>query len=559
MKKIALTLLAIVALTAARAQEITYKILHECDTTLSAKIDFLPIGSRAARFIAYEYPSVDIDGKALNVSGCVLIPADVLNGTVPCDGVILYNHFTIDGNAQRPSAGGFGLRDISILLASPLKPNYIVVASDYVGYGSSSDHKLAYLCGDVDARASLNGLIAARQMLKERNIPLGKYQFNIGYSQGGSVAMAVAKLRDMEYKNKGITFDKTFVGGAMLDVEKGYADYVKTDAYPDWRFVVGYLVSVNENYKLGLKYSDIFKEPVASKIAEFIKTKDSGVLYDESMGKIDSLHQVLQPAYMDPESEQLKALMSKLSQEKLVNGWKPDTTQNYLIVHSRHDKHVPVQSSRAVLKWMKEQGFKSSIVPGKTRLQTDMVVFKLGHTQAAIVWAIQTLAAIQFWPVLYYEGEQNRYYNSVVRDLNLLKAVKLLGSLGIDLRSLISGSGSGSGSGSASGSASSSSGLGGIADIMQTLTKVSDVLKRLDLTVSDVFEMLEDSGISINDIVEVVNYMNTKPETAAAKGNYVLSEESEAPIYLLKLYEQTLANWFLMAGYDVNYNQWGWQ
>ena len=35
------------------------------------------------------------------------------------------------------------------------------------------------------------------------------------------------------------------------------------------------------------------------------------------------------------------------------------------------------------------------------------------------------------WPVLYYEGEQNRYYNNVVKDLNLLKAIKLLEGIGL--------------------------------------------------------------------------------------------------------------------------------
>jgi hypothetical protein len=30
-----------------------------------------------------------------------------------------------------------------------------------------------------------------------------------------------------------------------------------------------------------------------------------------------------------------------------------------------------------------------------------------------------------------------------------------------------------------------------------------------------------------------------------------------APVYLMKLYEQTLASWLLTAGLDVRYNEWG--
>ena len=36
-----------------------------------------------------------------------------------------------------------------------------------------------------------------------------------------------------------------------------------------------------------------------------------------------------------------------------------------------------------------------------------------------------------------------------------------------------------------------------------------------------------------------------------------LEERIEGPLYLLRNYEQTLTNWFQLAGYDVNYNLWG--
>ena len=33
---------------------------------------------------------------------------------------------------------------------------------------------------------------------------------------------------------------------------------------------------------------------------------------------------------------------------------------------------------------------------------------------------------------------------------------------------------------------------------------------------------------------------------------------TEAPLYLLKYYEKTLADWLLLGGIDVEYSQWGW-
>lgn len=556
MRRLTLTLLAAVMMTVANAQEAAYKILHQCDTTVKAQVEVggLSLGSRDTHYIVYEYPSKDGDGKPVTISGVVLVPSDVANGTVPCDGIILYNRFTVDNDAEAPSKGGIGLQVPSFILASPLKPNYIVVSSDYIGYGSSFEgHNMSYFCGDINARNSIDGLVAARKMLTDLELPLGKYQFNVGNSQGGTVAMYVAKLRDMEYKD--IKFDKTFIGGAVLDCEKAYSEFVKKDAMGEWRDVAMFFVSANENYHLGIKYDELFKEPVASLIPEFLKTKDKAVLAPETLGKIDSLHQVLQPAYMDIKSDKAKVLLDKLAQIKISNGWEPDITQNYFITHCRHDNYIPVQCSRELLKWMKDKGFKPSLVPGKTSLQTNMMVFKLNHLYSAIFWAIQSLAAIQFWPVVYYEGEQNRYYHDVVKDLNLLKTIKYLESMGIDLRSL------------AAGATSGSDGKG--MDLLSMITKITEALKKVDLTITDFYEMLEDSGISIMDIMEVVNYIQSKPETPtlAAKDasapalidtDAMMSDEAKAAIYLLQQYEQTLTSWYKLAGYDVNYNQWGW-
>lgn len=556
MRRLTLTLLAAVMMTVANAQEAAYKILHQCDTTVKAQVEVggLSLGSRDTHYIVYEYPSKDGDGKPVTISGVVLVPSDVANGTVPCDGIILYNRFTVDNDAEAPSKGGIGLQVPSFILASPLKPNYIIVSSDYIGYGSSFEgHNMSYFCGDINARNSIDGLVAARKMLTDLELPLGKYQFNVGNSQGGTVAMYVAKLRDMEYKD--IKFDKTFIGGAVLDCEKAYSEFVKKDAMGEWRDVAMFFVSANENYHLGIKYDELFKEPVASLIPEFLKTKDKAVLAPETLGKIDSLHQVLQPAYMDIKSDKAKVLLEKLAQIKISNGWEPDITQNYYITHCRHDNYIPVQCSRELLKWMKDKGFKPSLVPGKTSLQTNMMVFKLNHLYSAIFWAIQSLAAIQFWPVVYYEGEQNRYYHDVVKDLNLLKTIKYLESMGIDLRSL------------AAGATSGSDGKG--MDLFSMITKITEALNKVDLTITDFYEMLEDSGISIMDIMEVVNYIQSKPETPtmAAKDasapalidtDAMMSDEAKAAIYLLQQYEQTLTSWYKLAGYDVNYNQWGW-
>ena len=520
-----------------------YNILSECDAIVKAKIESVSLGEREVHLFVYEYPSTDADGQPVTISGIIMLPADIANGTTPCDGIILFNHHTIGGPEDAPSQGELDIP--SAMLANPLKPNYIIVMSDYIGYGSSIDHKVAYLCGDTNGRNCLDGLLAARQLLDDRQISKGKFLFNMGYSQGGTETMYIAKLRDMEYKDRGITFDKTFSGGGMLDCEEAYSAFVEKDQCDAINDVAMFLISVNENCHLGIDYHDLFQEPLASHVQEVIETKSKRVLSDIGVSKLDSLHQLLQPDYMNLRSDAAKNLLAKLAEIKITNGWVPDTTQNYYIEHSRHDNYVPIKCGRAIIPWLKDQGYKASLVPGKTRLQTNTIVFKLNHQQSAIVWFIQTMAAVQAWPVIYYEGEQNRYYHNVVKDLNLMKVVKFLESMGIDLRKMF-GSNEAHAYMAARGT-----------DFFELLQKIEDTLAKVDLTIYDVIEMIIDSGITGEDIVEVYDYIKGSDASSAGETN-MFSEDVEVPVYLLRLYEQILANWFMLAGVDVQYDLWGW-
>ena len=539
MKKTTIILLALIAsvLTSA-AQDINYKIIYDRDTVVKARVGDFSLSSRSVRRIIYEYPSKDADGKPATISGVIMIPSNIIDGT-PCDGIMLFNRATLGSPEDCPSAGNQEL--INGLIVNPLQPNYILVMSDFIGYGSSSQYPMFYHSGDVNARNSLDGLLAARQILTDENLPQGKYLFNLGFSQGGSESLYVAKLRDMEYKDKGVTFTKTFAGGGPTDYVVAYREYVKKDWCEDCKDVIMMLISTVKNCHMDIAWKDLFKEPLASGVEEFIKTKEKSTLGDYGVSMQDSLHNLLQPAYMDVETPQAKAMIAQLEKINLMNGWEPDSTQKYFIEHSRHDNYVPIQSVRAIIPWMREKGFTPSIVPGKTNLQTNTLVFKLDHSLSAIVWLIQTVAAIQFWPVLYYEGEQNRYYHDIVGDLNLLKVIKTLESWGIDLKKAVND--------------------GGFArrriNAFDLIPNINEILSKVDLTTNDLEEMCEDSGITQADLISAFLYLKAGIGAREHESGTTLEETVEAPLYLLRYYEQQLANWFLLAGYDVNYNLWG--
>ena len=556
MKRLILFLLVVVnvVLTAA-AQSAGYKIILESDTTVKTRAGGVTLSTRAVRRYVYEYPSKDADGKPVTISGVIMIPSNIVDGSAPCDGIMLFNRATLGSPEDAPSTGNSEL--INGLIVNPLKPNYILIMSDFIGYGSSIDKPSFYHSGDVNARNSLDGLVAARKLLTDKQIPMGKYLFNLGFSQGGSETLYVAKLRDMEYKDKGITITKTFAGGGPTDYVIAYKEYVKRDWCEDCKDVVMVLISAVENLHLNIDYKDLFKEPLATGAKEYIKTKTKGTLSDYGVNMEDSLSHLIQPAYMDLESDQAKAFMAALEKINLMNGWDIDTTQRYFIEHSRHDNYVPIQCVRAIIPWMREKGFTPSLVPGKTNLQTNTLVFKANHSVSAIIWLIQTVAAIEVWPVLYYEGGQNRYYHNVVKDLNLMKVIKTLESWGIDLRKIVKGDNAPQLVASHRANRS-----GALAAIMDFIPGIKDALAKVDLTPEDAEEMLEDAGITLEDVLQVAAYLFLSPSSAPSSDSvlsiYPFDENVEAPVQLFQLYEQTLANWYMQGGINVEYEKWGW-
>ena len=556
MKRLILFLLVIVnVVLTAVAQSADYKIILENDTTVKTRAGGVTLSTRAVRRYVYEYPSKDADGKPVTISGVIMIPSNIVDGSAPCDGILLFNRATLGSPEDAPSTGNSEL--INGLIVNPLKPNYILIMSDFIGYGSSIDKPSFYHSGDVNARNSLDGLVAARKLLTDKQIPMGKYLFNLGFSQGGSETLYVAKLRDMEYKDKGITITKTFAGGGPTDYVIAYKEYVKRDWCEDCKDVVMMLISAVENLHLNIDYKDLFKEPLATGAKEYIKTKTKGTLSDYGVNMEDSLSHLIQPAYMDLESDQAKAFMAALEKINLMNGWDIDTTQRYFIEHSRHDNYVPIQCVRAIIPWMREKGFTPSLVPGKTNLQTNTLVFKANHSVSAIIWLIQTVAAIEVWPVLYYEGDQNRYYHNVVKDLNIMKVIKTLESWGIDLRKIIKGDNAPQLVASHRANRS-----GALAAIMDFIPGIKDALAKVDLTPEDAEEMLEDAGITLEDVLQVAAYLFLSPSSAPSSDSvlsiYPFDENVEAPVQLFQLYEQTLANWYMQGGINVEYEKWGW-
>ena len=179
-------------------------VYEELDRTVAFNYNDKDYFTRGVHQINFLYPSTDPWGEPITLSGAIFIPQNIWEGEAASEGVLLFNHYTIFDANEAPTKGYFKLE--GMFMANPLNPNYIFVESDFYGFGATVRFPQAYIQGDVNGRASCDALLAARRILTEMGIDYGSLTFNVGYSSGGFVALASQKARDNYYRDL-ISFD----------------------------------------------------------------------------------------------------------------------------------------------------------------------------------------------------------------------------------------------------------------------------------------------------------------------------------------------------------------
>lgn len=152
------------------------------------------------------YTSRDVNGRAHEVTGLVIAPADA-GIELP---VMTWCHGTTGlGDAACPSAQPDPARELTVYfspeatqsidygvpgLQSFIDAGWLVCATDYQGLGTEGMHQ--YIVNRTNARDAINIVHAARQM----DLGAGATVAVLGWSQGGGAAAAAAELDDDDYR-----------------------------------------------------------------------------------------------------------------------------------------------------------------------------------------------------------------------------------------------------------------------------------------------------------------------------------------------------------------------
>lgn len=501
------------------------RVINEIDTVWHFGYEGVNLYSRPVHRIDIAYPSKDAKGNPVELSGYVTIPTDLYSGEQPVDGILLYNHFTQLGFDGAPTRGYAQGEDYAI--ANPLRPNYIVVASDFYGFGITEGAGQYFCYGTANGQASIDCLLAARKLLDERGISQGRFLVNAGYSSGGYDAVATQKVRDMYYSDQ-ITFDKTVVGGFPFDMEGAFSDFVDKKDDPNLMLfgVIMILDSYNRNAGLNLDLPSMMNEPLASHFEEWYHSgKCSTAVVKDSL-KGMTLSEVFKDTLYRTSSPVAKRLKQAMRDVALENDWEPDTLQNYFVFNLLKDQTVPVASCRAFADFLVNYYyadfgshyplFKKHIIPEKTHLQTNLVVNSDNHTVVGgIVYFINLIATLAALPVLYYDGELNTHYADLVSEVSVMNIIKKLEAQGYDVKGIVQ----------ERLAAADGGGGGGFFGMIESL---DEQLAPMNLTTFEVLQMCDDSGLTLLEILEIYNYLTTP---AADSADPSRSASAKAPLH----------------------------
>lgn len=299
------------------------------------------------------YSSKDVAGNPKTLSGRVYV---YLDNTKDLRGIILASHFTKAADRECPSNRILQLEAIYSILG------YAVVMPDYIGYGKTVDMGHPYLDWASTAQSCIDSYLAAREYLEDNGYNIGDEIYNIGYSQGGSSAMATLRMVTESYSDK-IQFTKSFMGGGVYDIEATFDDVVEKNftgiPYGMPMIINGLDCAQN----LNLNLDDIF----------IGKTRENYRLVLSKQYDADELNEILTDnkatdifnAFMFDKTHPVTSkIMEAARKNRLTDTWTPNNGEDISILHSTTDDMVPYINSELMNEALENTGCELEFISG---------------------------------------------------------------------------------------------------------------------------------------------------------------------------------------------------
>lgn len=284
------------------------------------------------------YPSIDIDGNPITLSGKVILPAKG-----PVKRYILVSHYTIASNREAPS-------NIFSLEGLLVKLGYALIIPDYIGYGVTADLIHPYLVMDVTARNVLDMYKAVVPFMKAAGRePEHDDIYLMGYSQGGATTMAIQHM--IEHHDEPIKIRRVFAGGGPYDIKYTYDQFVETNfaSYPCAVPIMMQGMVVGN--KLNLDMRTMMASNIYENLDEWVNSKRYTTSQINALIGTQVTSDLLTPIGMNRQSKEVSELYKAMTENSILTySWTPKAP--VFMFHSMDDDVVPFENAmRAKSKW----------------------------------------------------------------------------------------------------------------------------------------------------------------------------------------------------------------
>jgi pimeloyl-ACP methyl ester carboxylesterase len=301
-----------------------------------------------------------VNNQEIDASGLVCVPDSP--GDYP---VLSFQNGTNTVNANAPSNSPYDYSYQMIELVASL--GYIVVISDYPGFGASASIPHTYLIREPTVRSLVDNFYAVKEMaasdLPEINL-LNDY-YLLGYSQGGWATLALHKSLETEH-SQDFNLIGSACGAGPYDIYLLMQGMINVPTYP-MPVYLGYIANAYTAYnQFSNPLSDIFTDQYASKISSLY----TGALSSSEINNqlTTSIPDLINPDFLDGfESAPAYSSVRDALHNNSITAW--HTYKPLLLLHGSADTQVDPVSTDNIYIAMIQAGTsadlcKKVIIPG---------------------------------------------------------------------------------------------------------------------------------------------------------------------------------------------------
>ena len=345
--------------------------------------------------VIMKYPTTDPKGNKITASASILInyvkPTDISNFATffvnifdapsriyaKSEQVVLHNHVTITDNMQCPSLDPDIATENGLMYKIALSNN-MVVSPDYQGYGATSSMVHPYLIQETTAKQCYDAVVEAIRWKRNtknwkpknsdrtydlRGVESDFDMYNFGYSQGGSVTLAVHNYIEKNDPKDTLHFRGSLCGDGPYHPVATYEWMLENGMYMPCvvpLILRSYLYYYGDSYLKGYTVSDFLNETVCNALKkgstnewELIDCKKYNTdqindMLFAALGKTGAekvtAQEMFNPAALDINSAPAKALIKALAENDYTDREKwPNGKNKKMIIayHNRNDEVVP--------------------------------------------------------------------------------------------------------------------------------------------------------------------------------------------------------------------------